>query len=132
METIKDNKECKQEILEIDLPVKSEGNIRGHWVWAWHRKQAHRKAIIAAFMNMAVKPQLPCNVTFIRLSPRFLDAEENLPFAFKAQKDCIAGLLIPGKAPGRADGDKRIAWHYKQEKSKLKGYRIVFDWDAVT
>ena len=117
----------QQILLEIDIPVKSEGNIHKHWIWVWHRKQAHRKAILAAFMNSPQKPTLPCEITFVRLSRRFLDHEDNLPFAFKLIKDCVADLLVPRRAPGRADGDKRIVWHYKQEKSKIKGYRIVFD-----
>ena len=113
--------------LLIDLPIKSEANIRGHWIWSWHRKQQHRKEIIIGFMNMAKKPELPCDVTFIRKSPRALDYD-NLVYAFKPIKDCVAELLIPGMAKGRADGDPRINWHYMQEKAKTKQYCIVFEY----
>jgi hypothetical protein len=39
-------------------------------------------------------------------------------------EDAVCDLLVPGLAPGRADGDKRITTQYKQEKGQNFGIRI--------
>lgn len=67
---------------------------------------------------------LPCHVKMIRIAPRFLDKDENLPMAFKYLKDAIADYFIPGLQPGRADDDDRITWEYGQEKGKVRQYAV--------
>lgn len=60
------------------------------------------------------------------MAPRLWD-ETNYIYSCKGVQDSIADLLIPGLAPGRADGSKDITWVYKQEKSKIKGVRIQIE-----
>lgn len=69
-------------------------------------------------MAEGVGRPLPCHIRLIRLSPRRLDSD-NLVMAFKAIRDCIAAILIPGKAAGRADDSPLISWSYGQESGPL-------------
>jgi len=84
---------------------------------------------------------LPCIVTMTRISPRFLDEEDNLRMAFKWIKDEISECIFPEKRKsyvttkgkirhikGRADSDARITWKYAQEKSPTQEIRIEFEW----
>jgi hypothetical protein len=79
----------------------------------------------------------PCEVTLTRISPRFLDSEDNLPIAFKWIKDEIGACFFPEKLvtfhkkngkivknKGHADSDPRVKWKYSQEKGKIAGIRI--------
>ena len=63
------------------------------------------------------KPTLPCLVTITRISPRSYD-HDNFVASAKGLRDILSDLVIPGLAPGQADADPRITWHYKQEKGK--------------
>lgn len=104
--------------MKLELPLKtiSLTNTHQHWrkIASLHKKQ---KGII--YLSLVNKPlPLPCSVTLTRVSPRSLD-DDNLPSAFKAIRDQIADLLIPGLPPGRADSDPRIEWIYKQKKGRL-------------
>jgi len=67
---------------------------------------------------------LPCKIVLTRVSPRSLDTD-NLPCAFKWIRDAIADLIIPGLAPGRADGDELIEWVYEQEKQSQRCTKIT-------
>lgn len=87
---------------------------------------------------------MPCEITLIRIASRFLDAEENLPMAFKWIKDEIGACLFPEKVviykkkngkyaqnKGHADSDPRVKWGYGQEKGKIQGVRIeIRRWDT--
>jgi len=122
--------------IEFTIPmtknlIVSEANRSGeHWTKKSKRHQT-QKWLINSFMNKHcnIRDLLPCVITMIRIAPRSLDKEENLPMAFKHIKDYIADFLIPGQSMGRADGDKRIKWEYSQEKGKPKEYavRILID-----
>ena len=70
------------------------------------------------------KPTLPCEIELCRMSIREFDYD-NLVFSFKAWRDIISALLIPGLAPGRADADNRIKFGYAQEKSKVSRVRVT-------
>lgn len=67
--------------------------------------------------------KLPCKIGLTRLSTRKLD-DDNLVGAFKWIRDEIADCLIPGQAKGRADGDQRLSWEYRQQKSPLPRIRV--------
>ena len=69
--------------------------------------------------------QLPCKVTLISISEREKDFD-NFVYSMKFFRDAIADLILPGMPPGRADGDKRITWDYKQEKGSY-GVRIEIE-----
>jgi len=71
-------------------------------------------ADIIAFRNQAI------HVKLIRISPRMLDSEDNLPFAFKWVKDTLADMLRPGLERGRADDSDLLTWSYAQEKGNPK------------
>lgn len=80
---------------------------------------------------------MPCEITMTRIGPRFLDAEDNLPMAFKWIKDEIGACLFPEKVvlfhkrngrvarnKGHADSNDQVTWKYAQERGKLQGIRI--------
>jgi hypothetical protein len=47
--------------------------------------------------------------------------------AFKKIRDILADYMITELAPGRADGDPRLDWHYSQEKGEVKEFAIRID-----
>ena len=69
------------------------------------------------------KPCLPCKVTLTRVSPRALDID-NLWSAQKICIDVIADWIIPGLAPGRADGQEGLEFDCKQRKGKVREYAL--------
>jgi|SRR5271157_2998663 len=107
---------------QIPLETISEANTSEHWTKK-HKRHKHQKSVIAwQFMTEKPDISLPCKVRLTRISPRSLD-DDNLRMAFKWIRDAIADNLIPGKAAGRADDDKRIFWEYAQEKGP-KGIKV--------
>ncbi len=104
---------------EVILPIMtiSEFNASEHWTKSRKRHQGHQLIIRSAMRTWQVN--LPCVIELIRVSPRSLDSD-NLPGAFKWIRDTIADQIIPGLAPGRADGDPRMEWEYHQYKAKKK------------
>ncbi len=125
---------------EIPLSTVSESNRSEHWTKSSKRHKQQQFFIRALFNRESRKIPLPCIVTMTRLSSRTLDAEENLPMAFKWIKDEIGACLFPEKIvtykkkngvyaqnKGHADSDERVIWKYNQEKTKTKGIRIEFE-----
>lgn len=88
--------------------------------WSKVRKvHDQQDLLLKAYLAHSVTPELlPCKIVLTRIAPRALDEEDNLPMSLKHVRDTIAGFLIPGLQPGRADGDKRIKWAYDQKKGK--------------
>jgi hypothetical protein len=110
----------------LPLHVVSESNMRENWVKA-HKRHKNQKTVIKWELHVRKCPRyLPVQITLTRLSSRLLD-DDNLQSAFKYVRDAIAEHFITGKAPGRADDDKRLTWIYSQEKSTEKGIKISFD-----
>ncbi len=93
----------------------------------WSKKQGTKHTLYFEFLlpnRIALKRiQLPCVAKIIRISPRVQDFD-NYVYNCKCIRDFIADILIPGKAPGQADSDKRIEWRYEQEKGKPKQFAI--------
>ena len=81
------------------------------------------------FSNSTI--QLPITISLIRIAPRSLDKEDNLPASMKFFKDYIADYLIPGKAAGRADDSDQLAWKFGQEKGKPKEYALRVSIDTI-
>jgi hypothetical protein len=83
-----------------------------------HKKQ---KKHVAYYMSqLSLYRDMPLIIKLIRISPRKLDSDDNLPMAFKWVKDAIADILIPGKQAGRADDSPLFKWEYDQEKGEVK------------
>ena len=122
------------------LPLKtvSEGNSNEHWTKKRNRHKTQQFFIRELFKREgAMVVAHPIEITLTRVSSRLLDAEENLPMAFKWIKDEIGACLFPDKVvvyknkkgkyvknKGHADSDPRIKWNYAQEKGKIMGIRI--------
>jgi hypothetical protein len=70
--------------------------------------------------------RLPVRVSLIRIGVRSLD-DDNLAYALKKARDVVAGLIIPGLAPGQADGSDQIEFVYGQEKSSEYGLKIMVE-----
>ena len=112
-------------VLNIPMRLMSEANTHQHWRKKYERNKRQQKAIQLVWLSKRPSITLPCKVTLTRLGPRLLDFD-NMVYAFKATRDKVSELLIPGKAAGQADGDERITWDYKQEKG-LYGIRIEIE-----
>jgi hypothetical protein len=116
-------------IVSWQLPIKaaSEANSSEHWT-----KKAKRHGIQKFLVKRAYhcdKPEFifPCTVTLTRIAPRTLDLHDNLRMSLKWVADAVSECLIPGKAAGRADDDKRITWEYRQEKGKPREYAVKIE-----
>lgn len=107
--------------LNIPVKIKSECNTHTHWRDRYTRAKKQKAVVIAYWLNAAKKVQMPCTIKLIRRSPRKLD-DDNLRGAFKAIRDALADLIIPGLAPGRAD--EQISWHYDQVKDKVQSVDV--------
>jgi hypothetical protein len=110
---------------DLPLALKSEANDFSHWRIKDKRKQVLKMHFKLCALRSKIIP-LPVTVEFTRISPRFLDEEDNLRIAFKTVKDYVADFLIPGKRMGQADSDKRIKWKYNQEKGKPQRFTIKY------
>jgi len=110
----------KTTTFDIQVKTVSEANCSEHWIKKSNRHKVQKWHVKSVFRNNNFKFNLPVEVTLIRISPRFLDKDENLPMSMKYIKDYIADQLIPGKAPGRADDSKEITWKYDQKKGMVK------------
>ena len=78
---------------------------------------------ILFYLQPHKKPSLPCTITLTRIAPRELDFD-NLGYSLKKSIDTVADWILPGMAPGRADGDDRMEFILKQKKGKLKEYAL--------
>ena len=114
--------------LDLTIPgfhLKSP-NSPEHWTARHARVKREKKSLAHAMMesgNLNKLFHLPCTVIITRISPRRMD-EDNYIASAKAIKDFIAGIIIPGLAPGRADGSEFIVWKYQQERRSKGEYAI--------
>ena len=103
---------------------KANGKYRSeHWSETGKRHRQQKEIIQLVLKKEIIKATLPCHINLTRISTRKLDYD-NLVSSQKYVLDSICDLLIPGLAPGRADGDPRITTNYRQEKGKIQGIRI--------
>lgn len=108
----------------IPIRLLSESNVAEHWTSKSKRHRTQQLQVKAAMNGIDKEIKFPCMIILSRLSPRLLD-DDNLVGAFKHIRDQVADCMIPGKAKGRADGDRRLMWEYHQEKSKEKLVKIT-------
>ena len=124
-------------VWELPLKTVSESNRSEHWTVSSKRHRQQQFFIRSLFRAEAQEIPIPCEILLVRVSNRFLDAEENLPMAFKWIKDEIGACLFPEKVvvyrkkggkyasnKGHADSDPRVKWKYSQEKGSIQGVRI--------
>jgi len=107
----------------LPIPTISEANVSQHWSVKAKRQKAQKALLTLRWKKERPQIKFPCTVKLTRLAPRKLD-DDNLMVAFKHIRDVFADLLIPGLAPGRADGNSNITWAYGQEKSPIRGVRV--------
>jgi hypothetical protein len=112
-------------LLEIPMRLMSEANTHQHWRKKYERNKRQQKAVRLTWLSKRPHVSLPCRISFTRSGPRKLDFD-NLVYAFKAIRDEVADLLIPGKENGQADSDERLEFSYKQEIG-LYGIRIEIE-----
>ncbi len=108
----------------IEMKTVSESNCSEHWSKKYKRHQSQKSLIRFAFSEFKNEFIFPCHVKLTRISPRELDAMDNLPMSFKWITDSVAEMLTNIFVPGRADGDKRITWEYHQIKGKPQAIKI--------
>jgi hypothetical protein len=113
-------------ILQTELPIKtvSEANCSEHWTKKHKRHISQKEMVSWFFKPLRSQIFLPCHIKLIRISPRRLDKDDNLPCSFKWIKDEIAAQLTGYLTPGRADEDPRITWSYDQEKGTPQRIRL--------
>ena len=120
----------KKTFLTGLIPIKiiSAANVREHWAVKSNRDKLQKETAAVYINRFLGLITLPCTIKFTRVSPRKLDGD-NLQYAFKAIRDKVCSMLIPGLAPGRADDDDRITIVYDQtsEGVKINGFKITIE-----
>jgi len=113
-----------KDMIKINVPIRLETvNIKKHWAMLMRKNRVNAMIVRAFLKQNASVDILPCKATMVRIAPRFLDTD-NLYASFKGIRDTVADWLIPGLAPGRADGSKDIEWAYEQRKAGVKEYAV--------
>lgn len=109
-------------LISFNAPIEvvSEANRSEHHMISYKRHKKQKKHVAFFMSQLSLYRDMPLIIKLIRISPRKLDADDNLPMAFKWVKDAIADLLIPGKAAGRADDSPLFKWEFDQEKGEVK------------
>jgi hypothetical protein len=117
-----------KKIVDWKVPITtvSEYNLSEHWSKTHKRHKVQDEHIFVLFKNEKPNISLPCHIKLSRIAPRELDFD-NLTGSLKAVRDSVASYIIPGLAPGRADGDKQITWEYNQEKGKVREYAVKIE-----
>ncbi len=108
----------------VPIEVISEANQSEHWTSGYKRHKKQKKLILYYCNQLSLYRNIPLTIKLIRISPRKLDSEDNLPMSFKWIKDAIADILIPGKAAGRADDSPLFKWEFDQEKGNVGEKKI--------
>lgn len=116
--------------IEITLGkrLESRANVNKHWRHTHQQKKDVNEAVqlMLALVPNSLKEELTIGafVEMIRVAPRFLDKDDNLPMAFKGIKDTIAQWLFGGQV-GRNDERKEVEWAYGQVRDRPKTYGVI-------
>lgn len=112
-------------LFECFIPVGtvSESNMRDHWRSRHRRSKSQKQAVQLFFTPSLGSDFTSIDIILTRQSAGILDTD-NLPGSLKAIRDAVADVLIPGLAPGRADGDVRLRWIYEQKRDPEIGVRV--------
>lgn len=103
----------KHYVCKIPLRTVSEANANEHWGRKYARVQIQKAKIKLLFWPPIYLSHQKLTIKLTRIGRRELDGD-NLQSALKHVRDAVADKLIPGLAPGRADGDPRLTWEYNQ------------------
>jgi hypothetical protein len=118
-------------MIEWILPLEIQSpNVREHWSKGFARNKRNKERIAKAWALEPHKPSSPCTISIQRLyNPSKCEKrmdDDNMVFAMKGVRDCLADLIIPGHPPGQADNLKLgITFQYEQLTATRKGIRIV-------
>jgi hypothetical protein len=104
-------------VWDVPIETVSEMNCSEHHMQKYRRHKKQKERVRLFLKKDIEKISLPCHIKLTRKSPRTLDYD-NLVSSQKYVLDTVCDLLIPGLAPGRADGDPRITKSYHQEKKE--------------
>lgn len=106
-------------IVQVDdFKLLAGPNSRGHHMVKARRTKRERQTAHWLLLN-SKRPPLPISVRMVRIAPRRIDEDDNLPGMFKAMRDGIAD------AYGIADNDKTlIRFEYDQERGKPHQYGV--------
>jgi len=115
---------------KIPIRIVSSANLKEHWAKKYAREKKQKETIGLFVKPLLDKISLPVNITLRRIAPRALD-DDNLSYSLKAHRDYICSLIIPGLAPGRADGNGVIKIVYEQEKGLPKEYALVIAFEPM-
>lgn len=126
------------ERIEIALGVRleSRANVNKHWSHTYKTKKDVNEALklMLALVANDVRQAMAtgCKVTMVRVAPRRLDKDDNLPMAFKGIKDTLAQWLFGGQV-GRNDERQEVSWVYEQanEGVKIYGVRVVCEVETL-
>jgi hypothetical protein len=118
---------CEPFILRIPIKTVSESNSTDHWRKKSKRHKGQKSLVNFYYSLHNTIVKMPCHVILTRISPRKLDEGDNLPCSLKYIRDAIAACITRDFRPGRADGDNRITWQYKQRKEKPKEYAVEIE-----
>ena len=100
------------------IPTKTP-NLRQHWGKTYQLRNKQRYWIgYIMILHKKNIPDLPCTITLTRTGPNLWD-DDNSIYSLKYIREAIAEHLTKNYISGRADGDPRLTWVYKQEKGKL-------------
>lgn len=108
--------------LKFTAPIRiiSEANNCENWSKKHKRKISQQQEITVELHNVlnGRNIQLPCQITFTRIGPKSLDAD-NLANSFKAVQDSVSRKL------GFDDGDtSKVTWHYEQRAIGKRQYSL--------
>lgn len=113
----------------ITIPIRIQSpNVTEHWRVKHKRNKLHAM-LIRSELSKVAKPALPCVVILTRRGIGRMDFD-NVVYSLKPARDTLADWLLPGMAAGRADGDERITWHYKQEQGYP--YALIVEINSIT
>lgn len=122
------NKRSKIVIKKYRMKDGSELKIKKrkveHWREANKRHQEQKEQVKRVYHLHNPQIKLPAHIILTRISPRVLDAKDNLPMSLKWVSDAIADCIFPGQAAGRADDSKELTWEFHQEKGKVREYAV--------
>lgn len=114
-------------ICEVLIKVESASNKREHWSIKHAREKAQKLAIRTNLVTVLKKDlELPVVIKLTRVAPRPFDYD-NLVAGMKHVVDCIADILKPGLAAGRADSSEDMKFVYEQVKGKPREYKLLIE-----
>ncbi len=100
-------------------------NQKKHWAEEY-KNNSLKNTIVKMYLNnldLFENDEEPIDICMTRVAPKRFD-EDNFIFSCKALRDCIADHLLPGLAPGRADGDEKLKFVYDQRKGSPGEYAL--------